>query len=122
MITQLFTVGLGGFIGSVLRHLVNLSLRSPAPGFPWSTLTVNAAGSLGIGLVLGLAEKQTFANPAVVLFLTTGILGGFTTFSAFSFETFTLLRTGNAGIAALNIAGSLVLGIGCAALGFKLAS
>jgi CrcB protein len=82
---HLLIVAAGGGIGAGLRHLANLAaLRLFGPGFPWGTVFVNIAGSLAMGLLAGwLARRTGGSSMEVRLFLATGILGGFTTFSAF---------------------------------------
>jgi len=87
-------IGIGSFIGGVLRYLITLFVQSKfLSTFPFGTLTVNILGSLIIGIVFGLSEKMNL-SPEWRLFLATGICGGFTTFSAFSFETMALLQDG----------------------------
>ena len=102
-------VGLGGFIGSVARYAVSVGLgAAPADRFPWATFAVNCLGCLLIGLLVG-ASKASLSEP-VRLFLITGILGGFTTFSAFGLESLTLLRRGETSLALLYILGSVLVG------------
>jgi CrcB protein len=81
-------VAVGGAIGSMLRYVVSMTLNQRlAAGFPWATLAINVSGSFAIGVVAGLAlVRASWVTPDVRLFLATGILGGFTTFSAFSLE------------------------------------
>ena len=115
-------VGLGGFIGSVARYAVAVWL---APGeierFPWATFAVNCVGCLLIGVLAGVFAR-TPSPDAVRLFLMTGVLGGFTTFSAFGLESVTLLRRGDLGTALLYILGSVLVGVVAVWLGLRLAS
>jgi CrcB protein len=116
-------VALGGAIGSVLRWAVAMLLvrRGGASAFPWATLGVNLAGSLAIGCILGTSLVRGAAPPAAVrLFFVVGMLGGFTTFSAFSWETFALLRTGAGMTAAFYVAASILGGLAATALGAAL--
>ena len=85
-------VGLGGALGSVGRYLLSrlIGVRTPEQ-FPWHTFTVNVLGCFAIGLIWALLQKTT-ADKSLNLFLITGILGGFTTFSSFSMETFQLIQ------------------------------
>ena len=84
---QLLLVAAGGAIGASLRHLVNLaSLRLAGPGFPWGTMAVNVAGSFAMGVFVELLARRFNASNELRLFLATGVLGGFTTFSAFSLD------------------------------------
>lgn len=109
MIKQLLIVGLGGFLGSVARHLCNNWFK--ASGFPLSTFLVNGLGSFIIGVVLGYWLKTTTPSDNWRLFLATGICGGFTTFSAFAFENLTLLRNGQYIYLFINIIGSILLSL-----------
>ncbi len=85
----------GGAIGSGARHLVNISLtRALGPAFPWATLTVNVAGSFLMGFLVDMIMRRFGGSPEMRTFLATGILGGFTTFSAFSLDISTLLGRG----------------------------
>lgn len=103
-------VGLGGFAGAVLRYLVGLVSLGAQNGFPFKTLLVNIAGSFAIGLVVAAGIKKEW-NPKLVLFLKTGICGGFTTFSSFALETTQLAQRGTPLLAALYIALSLIGGL-----------
>ena len=114
-------VGAGGFLGSIMRYGLGRWAAAMAPGFPIpaGTLLVNVAGCFVIGLLFRLAEAQQWPG-AWRWFLFTGILGGFTTFSAFGLETFNLLRAGQTGPALLNIAAQLLLGLGAVWAGYAL--
>ena len=88
-------VALGGAIGSILRFGVNLAApRLLGTGFPWATLTVNVVGSFIMGLIAAFLAEKFIDLPDLRLFLTTGVLGGFTTFSAFSLDVFGLMQRG----------------------------
>jgi fluoride exporter len=112
-------VALGGGIGAAARHLVNLSaLRLLGPSFPAGTLTVNVIGGLLMGLLAGyLALRYEGGGQELRLFLATGVLGGFTTFSAFSLDAVLLWQRGDIGLAALYVLASVVLSIGALLLG-----
>jgi CrcB protein len=115
MLVTLSHVALGGALGAVLRYLAGAwALRAFGPGFPWGTLFVNVAGSLLIGaLAVALADKGARSAP----FLIAGVLGGFTTFSAFSLETLALIEAGRAPLAALYVAASVLLSLLAVAAG-----
>jgi CrcB protein len=81
-------VGFGGFIGAVFRYLISLAVPVNNIGFPIATLLVNVAGAFAIGLISGIFVNKEGVNANVVLFLTMGVCGGFTTFSSFSLEVF----------------------------------
>jgi fluoride exporter len=94
-VTRLVLVALGGALGSVLRYLVaNAALVWMGPTFPWGTLAVNLVGSFLIGLVQSLAVESLAISEEARLFLATGVMGGLTTYSAFSYETVRLAETG----------------------------
>jgi CrcB protein len=109
----IMTVGLGGFLGSITRYILSVSIQSRVEhGFPFGTLTVNLLGCFLIGLLIGLSlTKPVSISDNLKLFLSTGFLGGFTTFSAFSAETFTLLEKGDLGLAFLYAALSIFIGL-----------
>lgn len=113
-------VFLGAGLGGALRHGVNVGCaRMCGTAFPWGTLTVNVVGSLAMGLVVGwLAARvgEGWSQP-LRLFLTTGILGGFTTFSAFSLDTVALWERGALVTAIAYVAISVVASIGALAVG-----
>ena len=92
--SQIILVGIGGFIGSVFRFLLSGFVHRlvPLSEFPFGTFAVNVIGCLLIGLLNGLAETRQVIGPELRLFLMIGMLGGFTTFSAFGSETLVLIR------------------------------
>jgi CrcB protein len=111
-VSNFLVVFLGAGIGGALRHGVNVAaLRLLGPGFPHATITVNIVGSLIMGLLAGWFAHK--ADPGMMwrLFLTTGILGGFTTFSAFSLDAALLFERGQVGLAALYVLASPVLAV-----------
>ncbi len=108
-------VALGGMIGSALRYLFSVLIKHNT--FPLATLTVNIIGSLIIGVVMAVAAKQDGFGEWR-LFLATGICGGFTTFSAFSWECVNMLEQHRYGSFTLYVGGSLVLGLGATLLGY----
>jgi fluoride exporter len=116
-----FLVFLGGGIGAALRHGVNiLSAALFGVSFPWGTFIVNVAGSLLIGVFAAwFAFKSDAASQSLRLFLTTGILGGFTTFSAFSLDA-VLAERGELAQAAAYVVGSVVLSLAAIFLGLFL--
>ena len=104
-------IGTGSFIGGILRYLLSQFVQSKfLSAFPFGTLTVNIIGCFLIGLVFGLTDRGTL-TPEWRLFLATGMIGGFTTFSAFSFETVGLLRDGQLWYATAYIVGSVIIGL-----------
>ena len=111
-------VGLGGFIGASTRYLISLyASKLFTSKIPIGTLTVNILGSLIIGIVMELTLKTSLISPHMKLFLTTGFLGGLTTFSTFSYETMELIEEGELLLAIFNIALNLLLSLGGAILG-----
>jgi len=93
--TRLALVAVGGALGSVLRYLVAMAAVAwLGPTFPWGTLAVNLVGSFLIGLVQSLAVESLVVSEEARLFLSTGLMGGLTTYSAFSYETVRLAETG----------------------------
>ena len=119
--TNILLVGIGGFIGSVARYkvggwLLHLTVQEK---FPYSTFAVNVVGCLIVGVLAGLAERYELFGPGARLFLFTGLLGGFTTFSAFGLETMFLLRRGEPWVAALYVVASVLLGLVAVWIGIK---
>ena len=108
--TPLLQVALGGALGASARYLTNVTAtRVMGHGYPWGTLTVNVLGSFLMGvLVVVLAKK---GGNAFAPLLMTGLLGGFTTFSAFSLDAVTLFERGQAGSAALYVVASVTLSL-----------
>ncbi len=105
-------VFLGGGVGASLRHGVNLTFsRAFGTAFPWHTFFANVTGSLAMGLIAGYFALKGDASQSWRLFLTTGILGGYTTFSAFSLDAALLYERGALGLAALYVIGSVALSI-----------
>ena len=121
---EVLLVGLGGFIGSVARYkLGGLVLHLTAQHrFPYSTFAVNVVGCLVVGILAGLAERHELFGTSTRLFLFTGLLGGFTTFSAFGLDAMFLVRRGELWLAALYAGASVVLGVAAVWLGLKLIS
>jgi CrcB protein len=118
--SQLMIVGAGGFIGSVLRFMIGgWAQRLAAAGvFPYGTLVVNVVGCLLIGFLGGVAEYRQALEPAQRLFLMIGVLGGFTTFSAFAFETIALMQDAQMFKAALNTGLQVIMGLTAAYVGY----
>ena len=105
-------VGAGSFIGGILRYLLTTwTYKILDPSFPYGTLAVNVLGCVVIGFLAGLAESRLTFTTDARLFLFVGILGGFTTFSAFAWDTFSLARNTQSIAALSNIALQLVLGL-----------
>ena len=110
MIQTLLSVALGGAIGASARFLTNVAaLRLIGAGFPWATLAVNVAGSFLMGLLVICFAERGLTRLAP--FAMTGVLGGFTTFSAFSLDTISLWQRGDALAATSYVAGSVVLSL-----------
>jgi len=105
-------VFVGGGLGATLRHVINLvCARCMAPGFPWGTFIINITGSTVMGLIAGYLAFKGDAGQPWRLFLMTGILGGYTTFSAYSLDAALLYERGELLLAALYVVGSVVLSI-----------
>jgi len=121
MVVPVVLVFVGGGIGALLRYLVSLGFGSFWAGaFPLGTFAINLAGCFAIGVLAGLSERLP-VDPQLRLFLQTGILGGFTTFSAFGLEALQLAQRGEWGTAAAYVLGSNLLGLALAFAGFALA-
>jgi fluoride exporter len=117
--SSIAAVSLGAVVGSLARWGAGIWLNGRWAGFPLGTLFVNCLGGLVIGMVLFWLERSP--NELMRLLLVTGLLGGFTTFSAFSAESLILLQRGNVLLALAHTAAHVVGALACAALGFRLA-
>jgi len=115
-------VGSGGFVGAMARYGLSglVSRQMPLAVFPYGTLVVNLVGCLVIGALAGLAESRQLFGPQFRTFALIGILGGFTTFSTFAFETFAMVRGAEYLRAAGNISVHIVLGLVLVWLGYGL--
>jgi CrcB protein len=112
-------VGIGGALGSMARYGVNqaAALWLPA-GFPFGTFLVNAIGCALFGVLAGIGERSGVMTPALRAFCLTGVLGGLTTFSSYSYESFALVREGTWGLAVLNAIAQVIVGFGAVAAGW----
>lgn len=116
-----FIVFVGSGMGGMLRHGVNVaSAHLVGYAFPAGTLFVNILGSLLMGLLVGVFASKGHGDHGLRLFLATGVLGGFTTFSAFSLDAVTLYRRGELAAAAAYAAGSITVSVGALVLGLYL--
>lgn len=107
--TRVILVALGGAIGSVARYGVGaLAAQLLGSAFPWGTLLVNLSGSFLIALVMHIALAGTAISLELRIFLTTGIMGGYTTYSSFNYETLALINQRAYGLAGLNVAATVV--------------
>jgi CrcB protein len=122
MLKQIFIVAIGGAIGSVARYkLGGFTLHhTQSWNFPVSTFSVNVIGCLAIGLLAALVEHHDLFSPSIRLLLFTGLLGGFTTFSAFGYESIFLLRRGLISTAAGYVALSVTCGLAAVVAGMKI--
>ncbi len=113
MIRAAFLIFVGGGLGSLLRFVVSRATRLWLPAeFPWGTLAVNVLGGLAVGAIAGwLLSRSAGGSDAVSLFLITGLLGGFTTFSAFSLDAVLLWQRGATGAALVYVTASVLLSL-----------
>ena len=118
---QILMVALGGALGSVARYKLGGAIlhQTQTWNFPLSTFLVNVAGCLVIGVLASIAEHHDVFSMRTRLFLFTGLLGGFTTFSAFGYETLFLLRRGLVSVSMLYVSLSVVCGLAAVFVGFK---
>ena len=118
---NLLLIFLGGGIGATARYgLQGAIYKMTGAGFPYGTLVVNVVGSFLIGLLMTSFEERFMINPSLRVFLTIGILGGFTTFSSFSYETMALLRDGSYMLGLGNIALSVTVCLGVTWIGIMI--
>lgn len=116
-------VGLGGFLGSMLRFWASGFIQQgldPLGSFPYGTMAVNVVGSAIIGFLAGAADARFLLGPEMRLFLLVGVLGGFTTFSTFSYETLNLFRGGEVALGLANMGVTMTLCLVAVALGYEL--
>jgi len=119
---KLILIGLAGFIGTLSRYwLSGVVARRYGETFPMGTLVVNLVGCFLVGLLFYLLQERFLVNQTVRTVVLIGFLGGFTTFSSFGLQTFTLLQDGEFGLAALNILGANVIGLVLVWAGYMLA-
>lgn len=118
---QTIFIALAGLIGTLLRYwLAGFVSRQIGETFPWGTMAVNLIGCLGAGVLLFVTEERLLLGPTARTVIMIGLLGGFTTFSSYSLQTFALLREGAIGLAMLNLVTSNVLGLLMVWLGYVL--
>ena len=118
---NLLLIAIGGALGSTARYLFSLLIqRASGTLFPIGTFAVNCVGCLVFGAIAGAAEQRVQVAPELRLFLLVGILGGFTTFSSYAFESFVLLRDGQFAAASVNILGQVVAGLAGMWIGFAI--
>jgi len=122
-VLPILLVGAGGFLGSILRYVLSGWVHRilDNPWFPYGTLAVNVTGSLVIGFLAGLADSRSFFSSEARLFVFIGLLGGFTTFSSLTIETFSLARSAQLLAAAMNVTLQIFLGLVAVWLGNLLA-
>lgn len=119
MLKSLLIVGSGSFIGGALRYLISTHMKNiSVTGFPWGTLAVNLIGCFIIGIVYAVFNRYNTTDNTFCLLLTTGVCGGFTTFSTFAYENMQMLQNGNIIGFIGYITISVILGIALAALGY----
>ena len=115
-------VGAGGFLGTLLRYGVSglVQRQLPLATFPYGTLVMNLLGCLLIGALVGLIDTRQVFSPEARVFALIGLLGGFTTYSTFGYETFAMLRDAEHLRAVANVTLHVILGLGCVWLGYSL--
>ncbi len=118
---QIIYIGLGGFIGAVSRFLVSRYLNNLLPAFPFGTLAVNIIGSFLLGFIVYSVSFGKSISPDMRDFITIGILGGFTTMSAFAYESFRLMELNQLVLFALNISLNIILCLAAIYAGKELA-
>lgn len=122
MIKSILTVGIGSFFGGSLRYIISMIMRNICgQGFPWGTLTVNLLGCLFFGLLFAIFSKNGMTSNPWCLLLTTGLCGGFTTFSTFANEGVQMLQNGNISGFIGYVATSIVGGLALIGLGYWIA-
>ena len=118
---KIILIALAGLIGTLLRYwLSGFVARQYGETFPWGTMAVNLIGCFVTGAVFFLTEERFLVSPTVRTVILIGLLGGFTTFSSYGLQTFTLLRDGEFGLAILNVVTSNILGLFMVWVGYVL--
>ena len=118
MNTNVFLVGVGGFVGSIARYLVAVLFANQMSSvFPFATLAVNIVGCFVIGVLFALSDRGNILSPEWRVLLTTGFCGGFTTFSTFSYESLRLIQDGEYLYVALYVLASVVIGLAATYVG-----
>ena len=118
-IVTLVYIGFGGFIGSILRYLIKIWVQGGSSAFPIGTLVVNIIGSFCLGFIISVMEYKEVLNEDTRLFLTVGLLGGFTTMSTFSYDSYRLLERKDLALFFINIGGTIILTLLAVFLGIK---
>jgi CrcB protein len=114
-------IGLGGFFGANARHVIaNWAAERFGPFFPYGTFIINISGSLVLGIFMAFLQDRSFIHPNYRLFFATGLCGGYTTFSTFTYESLRLCQDGNVFLGIANLLGNLVIGMIGVLLGFVL--
>src|SRR5262249_41008705 len=122
-VTKILFILLGGAFGTGCRYWLSTFVYSviEKPSFPYANFIINVSGSFIIGILTELFETRVLISPTMRVALLTGVLGGYTTFSSFSFETFALLRDGEIWLALVNALGSVLIGLVAVWMGVRLA-
>jgi fluoride exporter len=116
--TRFLWICLGGAAGTGARYLLSgWLLRAAGPGFPWGTLAVNVTGSFLLGLIMQVALTTSLLSPTLRLALTTGVMGGFTTYSTFNYETLQYLQQNEWLLAAANLTATVLVCLAAGAVG-----
>lgn len=114
-------IALAGLVGTLLRYwLSTVVAKQYGETFPWGTMAVNLIGCVGAGVVFFLTEERFVLNPTLRTVILIGLIGGFTTFSSYSLQTFALLRDGEFGMAVVNVITSNLLGLFMVWIGYGL--
>ena len=122
LLSRLFSIGFAGFTGTLLRYwLSGIIARRYGETFPYGTLIVNLIGCFAIGFLFYFFYDRAIVSPTSRTAVFIGLIGGFTTFSSYGLQTFTLLRDGELFLALLNVAASNLLGLALVWLGYNLA-
>ena len=120
-LTRVLVLSIGGALGVNARYWLSLGMaRWASPRFPWSTFVINVTGSFAIG-ILAVVLSHRWPHPLGRLFVVVGFLGGYTTFSSFAFESYTLWEGGEKGLALANTVGSVVAGLAAVVIGVAVA-